>query len=63
MDSKELMELIERRNELDPYYTEKEARASEPGELYDWLFWFTIVGVLVCASLLAISWILELLGI
>ena len=60
MDSKELMELVERREEIHPYYHEKYEHASEPGGMYDCLFWVFVIGVLVCAVLLLISWLLEI---
>jgi len=46
--------------ELDKYYIDKYKRANEPGGEYDCLFWMFIIGVPVCAILLAISYILEI---
>ena len=63
MDSQELMELVERRERIHPFYNEKYEHAEEPGGMYDWLFWFVVIGVPVCAVLLLFSWLLELRGI
>lgn len=40
---------------IHPYYEEKYEHASEPGGLYEWLFWFVVIFGLACVFALIVA--------
>lgn len=56
MNQKELMELVNKRyKDIDPWYRQHDRKCAETHNL---LFWFTVIGAIVCAILLCISYLI-----